>query len=158
MILPGPPKDWKRPTMTVRVKVQVVINQAGRCKATGEGLGLAEHVQFDHRPALWERQFDTTTNDTIPPSNDAGHIEAITTAAHDKRTHGPGGEMRITTRGSDSGNRAKDRAVAMNTAVHVAVMAAKAAGTAPAVSNKPKQKIAGRPLQGGRKFPSRKPA
>ena len=124
MILSNPPKDWKRPTMTVRVRVQVVINQAGRCKATGEGLGLAEDVHFDHRPALWERQFDTATNDTIPPANDPAHIEAITKAAHDVRTHGPGGEMRITTRGSDSGNRAKDRAVQKNTAAHAAVMAA----------------------------------
>ena len=85
-ILPAPPPDWKRPAIPARVKLQVLLNQDGRCKATGERLGLIDNVEFDHRPALWERRFDTETGDTIPPANDPAGIEAIAKAPHKHRT------------------------------------------------------------------------
>lgn len=85
-ILPAPPPDWKRPAIPARVKLQVLLNQDGRCKATGERLGLIDNVEFDHRPALWERRFDTETGDTIPPANDAASIEAIAIDPHKHRT------------------------------------------------------------------------
>jgi hypothetical protein len=73
-------------------------------------LGLAgKKVNWDHRPPVESRQFDTVTRDTIPPFFDPAHLEAITDEEHDKRTHGPGGEKRITTAGSDAGNRRKVR-------------------------------------------------
>ena len=102
-ILDRPPKEWKRPTMPPRVKLDVVIRQEGKCKQTGEKLGTLENTRFDHRPAIWERKFDTVTNDTIPPANDPEHIEACTVAGHDFRTNGNG----ATTAGSDSHRRAK---------------------------------------------------
>ena len=89
-ILQTPPKNWKRPAMPVNVKLQVCINQKGRDKETGEHLGDVKNVQFDHRPALWERKFDTEARDgqgdTIPPANDPDYIEAVKIETHKKRT------------------------------------------------------------------------
>lgn len=106
-ILDRPPQDWTRPAIPVRVRLQVVLNQDGKCKATGARLGHVDNVRFDHRPALWERQFDTIKGDTVPPANDPAFIEALTKAAHDARTFGPGGEKRITSAGSDLHRKAK---------------------------------------------------
>lgn len=90
MTLPRPPAGWKRPAMPATVKLQVIINQEGRCKATGERLGLISDVEFDHRPALWEREFDVAARDgegdTIPAANDPAYIEAVRKAAHRSRT------------------------------------------------------------------------
>jgi len=113
--------------MPTRVKLDVVIRQCGVCKQTGEKLGTLENTRFDHRPALWERQFDTETNDTVPPANDPAFIEALTKAGHDVRTFGPGGEKRVTTLNSDSGRRAKDRRVVKREAAHSEAMAMKTA-------------------------------
>jgi len=108
MIHDRPPKGWKRPSMPARVKLDVVIRQEGKCKQTNERLGTLDNTRFDHRPALWERHFDDMAQDTIPPANDPSYIDAVTIAGHDIRTHGPGGEKRITTLGSDSHRRAKE--------------------------------------------------
>ncbi|MHC2250965.1 hypothetical protein ACVILK_000657 [Bradyrhizobium embrapense] len=102
-ILDRPPAEWKRPAMPCRVKLEVLIRQGGRCAQTKEKLGSVENTQFDHRPALWEREFDTATDDTIPPANDPAFIDACTIAGHKTRTHGNG----ATTVGSDSHRRAK---------------------------------------------------
>lgn len=106
MILDRPPKDWKRPGIPKRVKAKVMLAQGGRCKATGEKLER-RNTHFDHRPELWERKFDTEAWDTIPPANSPDDIEAITVAAHDIRTNGPGGEKRVTSAGSGAHRRAK---------------------------------------------------
>lgn len=98
-ILDRPPPDWKRPSMTLAAKVGAWERRAGG------------KVNYDHRPPVSERPFDTETNDTIPPANDPDAIEPILEDEHDKRTNGPGGEKRITTAGSDANNRAKRRAL-----------------------------------------------
>jgi hypothetical protein len=154
MILDRPPEGWKRPPIPCRVKLQVVLNQGGRSLINGEKLIAIEDVHFDHRPALWERRFDTATQDTVPPANDPAHIEAITIEQHDIRTHGPGGEKRITTKGSDSGNRALDRRVIAAESKHRDNMTAKARG------DEPRQPRRGagfgkRKMPKGRKFPKR---
>src|SRR5258708_4001985 len=107
MILDRPPKDWKRPAIPARVKIDVIIIQEGKCKETGEKLGRLENTQFDHRPPVEQRQYDPETGDTIPRANDPEHMEACTIKGHDIRTNGPGGERRITTAGSDTHRRAK---------------------------------------------------
>lgn len=108
MILDHPPKEWKRPDIPDGVKAKVLLRQKGRCAVMLHKLEAGK-IHYDHRPALWERKFDTDAWDTIPPANDPQHIEALAIDAHDKRTHGPGGEKRITTAGSDSGRRAKGK-------------------------------------------------
>lgn len=135
-ILDCPPKDWKRPAIPTRVKIEVIIRQEGKCAQSKEKLGTLENTNFDHRPALWERKFDSAAFDTIPPANDPAFIEACTIAGHKVRTHGNG----ATTAGSDSHRRAKIKRM-----------------TEPK-SEKPKRKIPGRPMPSGRKFQSRAPA
>jgi hypothetical protein len=155
MILDRPPKDWKRPTLRVQSKLQCLISQEGRCKATGERLGTVANTHFDHRPPASERKFDTDAWDTIPPFHDPAHIEAITVAAHNKRSNGPGGTKRIHTAGSDAGNRRKARNVAAAQVEHADAMAAKASGRPRPKPRKPRQKIPGRSFPTGRKFSSR---
>lgn len=108
-ILDRAPPEWKRPSLPTNVKLQVLLNQDGRCKATGARLGTVENTQFDHRPTLWDRKFDTVAWDTIPPANDPEFIDAIARKAHDVRTNGRGGEKRISSYGSDAHARAKVR-------------------------------------------------
>ena len=152
-LLDCPPKDWKRPKTPERVKLQVLLNQDGRCKATGERLGTVANCHFDHRPALWERRFDPKAWDTVPPANDPDHIEAITVDEHDRRTNGPGGTKRITTAGSDTGRRTKIRHVVEREVEHREALKAKASGRARAPSKR-KQKIPPRPFSAGRGFKS----
>ncbi len=136
MILDCPPKNWKRPAMSTLVKLDVVIRQEGRCRQSGDKLGTLKNTQFDHRPALWERKFDTVKGDTVPPANDPAFIEACTIAGHKVRTHGNG----ATTVGSDSHRRAKIKRM-----------------TEPK-SDEPNQKIPRRSFAKGRKFQSRRSA
>lgn len=101
--------------MPATVKLQVVINQEGRCKATGERLGLISEVEFDHRPALYEREFDPEARDgqgdTVPAANDPAYIDAIKKHAHKGRTARDAGrrakEARIT--GKTKGGKKADR-------------------------------------------------
>ncbi len=101
-ILSAPPSDWNRPKIppaTVVALLKAFIRKA---------LGTEVHV--DHRPPLADRQWNSETNDTIPPANDPAFLEVITTAEHDQRTNGlKPGEKRITTVGSDAHRRAKTR-------------------------------------------------
>lgn len=108
-ILDTPPKDWKRPgTPPLHVQVKVLLRQLGLYERE-LGFGERVKVNWDHRPPLSERRFDTDAWDTIPAANDPNFIEAIDEGTHDKRTNGPGGEKRITTLGSDTHNRKKVR-------------------------------------------------
>lgn len=166
-ILPCPPHDWKRPPMPLGVKLAVVLRQTApsklkslaktmaggalakmkllmaetRCSQTGDAIGDYDNVRFDHRPAIWERMFDTDKCDTIPPANDPSSIEAVSIAGHDVRTHGAGGEKRVTTVGSDSHRRAK-----------IKRFEDAFAGKRPP---KPKSNFKSRSLPKGRKFPKR---
>lgn len=85
-LLAAPPAGWKRPTLKNQTKLQVILNQEGKCKASGERLTDITHVRFDHRPACWQRQWDPVTNDTVPSFHDAEFIDAIADARHDERT------------------------------------------------------------------------
>ncbi|MGR4927353.1 hypothetical protein ACIPUD_11155 [Bradyrhizobium sp. CAR08] len=158
-ILDRPPPDWKRPSIPCKVKLQVLINQEGRSTVCKTKLGRIEDTHFDHRPPLEARKFDTAMWDTVPPANDPGHIEAITVEQHDRRTNGPGGTKRITTRGSDSGERARTRNIRRTFDDHQGAMAAKAKGKPRPKPSKPKRKIPGRSsFPQGRKFESRRQA
>jgi hypothetical protein len=133
VILDRPPADWKRPSIPLGAKVQVLLRLVG-------------FGHFDHRPALWERRFDTETNDTIPPANDPNAIEFIPVGEHDIRTHGPGGEKRITTAGSDSNRRAKGRRLETKWREFTAAMAAKVTGSPASQPDRRKRKIPNRPF------------
>ncbi len=85
-LLPAPPAGWKRPALKQQTKLQVILNQEGKCKATGVKLTDIKSVRFDHRPAVWQRQYDPVTNDTVPSVNDSETIDAILEAEHTIRT------------------------------------------------------------------------
>lgn len=158
-ILDRPPSDWKRPAIPCKVRLQVLLNQGGRSAVDKERLGRIENTHFDHRPPLEARKFDTSAWDTIPPANDPAHIEAITVEQHDRRTNGPGGTRRVTTRGSDTGERARTRKIRRTHDDHQVAMKAKAAGRPSPKPTKPKRKIGGRSsFPTGRKFDSRRQA
>lgn len=157
-ILDRPPADWTRPSgLRQSTKRAVLLRQGGRCADTGADL-VPGDVEFDHRPAVWSRQFDTVANDTVPSFHDPDFIDALTTAAHDRRTNGAGGEKRVTTAGSDAHLRAKENRLRTNEARHSRRMAEKIgieAGDPP--SKRPAPAMKSRPFPKGRhsKIPSR---
>ena len=144
---PGLTTAHLRKGITPVVKVQVILNQGGRCAASGEVLTDARKVRFDHRPPLQDRPWNPDADDFDPPQNDPAYIEAIATEEHDRRTFGPGGEKRITTRGSDLREAARTRALTEAEASFRARLLAKhsAAGD-PAPRPKPKRRIPSRPF------------
>jgi hypothetical protein len=104
VIIDRPPTGWIRPALSNRAAY------AAMHRKLKELLG---EFQFDHRPALWERQFDTEKNDTIPAANDWNYIEVITVDEHKRRSHG----TKATSYGSDAHERAKAKRIAKRTAL-----------------------------------------
>jgi len=113
-ILRAPPPCWKRPKLSDKAKLSLMFRRYGRHEF--------HHIEGK---ALWEREFDTEKNDTIPPSNDLAYLEAVTEAEHDKIENGPGGEKRITTAGSQTNRRTKQRNIRERQEEHVARIQAK---------------------------------
>jgi hypothetical protein len=97
MILDRPPKGWKRPKMSAMIEFIAMRRKLQEL--------LGGPIEFDHRPALWERKFDTASNDTIPPSNNPYCIEVVSKAEHRFRTFG----TKATSAGSDAHRRAKEK-------------------------------------------------
>lgn len=93
----------RRKTIPAKVKLEVVLAQGGACTACRERLGRLDEIEFDHRPALWEREWDAAAGDTIPPANSVAHIEAVHVDCHSVRTSGTA----ATSAGSDANRRAK---------------------------------------------------
>jgi hypothetical protein len=100
----------KRKQPSDKLKLTVVLAQGGLCKHCGERLGKLEEIDFDHRPAIINREVNAEGTDYIPPQLDPEYLEAIhKVPCHKERTAGPGGEKRITTAGSDIHTRDKTR-------------------------------------------------
>jgi hypothetical protein len=135
-LLPCPPQGWNRPATKPQTKLQVAINQGGRCKATGKKLGDVKGVRFDHRPALWERPYDPEKNDTVPSVNDPKFIDAILHEKHTRRTFKDNGSGR-----GDVSAAAHVRRVSRIHAEHKQAMAEKQ----PGVPRKQKNTIPSRP-------------
>lgn len=58
-------------------------------------------IEFDHYPALGLRVVDEATGQLVPAPNDPNFIRPMLNPEHKVKTHGPGGEKRITSRGGD---------------------------------------------------------
>jgi hypothetical protein len=89
---------------------------------------VAREFDFDHDPALVNRDYDTEAGDFIPPQNDPKKITARRKAEHAKKTYGrePGAEKTVTTRGSDVGEAARTKDIRATDALHQAALASKA--------------------------------
>jgi hypothetical protein len=116
---------------------------------------LLRKLQFDHRPPLCDRPYDTELGDFIPGQNDPDHIFALSAEDHLERTTGrkAGAECTVTTRGSDIGERKRVRDIKASEAVHKALMASKAGDHTSAADilanvkpKRPKKRIPSRPF------------
>jgi Mg-chelatase subunit ChlI len=89
---------------------------------------IAREFDFDHDPALVNRDYDTEAGDFIPRQNDPKKITARRKAEHAKKTYGrePGAEKTVTTRGSDVGEAARTKDIRASEAIHQATLASKA--------------------------------
>lgn len=97
----------KRKPIPTLVKLLAVLRVDGRCKQCGERLGDLSGLNFDHRPAVINRDVSADGTDYVPAQLDPDFIEPLHINCHKVRTFGPGGEKRITTAGSDIGTRDK---------------------------------------------------
>ena len=76
-----PPPGWRKP-IPLAIKLQVVINQRGLAPS-GEPLeAIGAGIEFDHRPCLCERAYDSELDETIPAANDPAFIVALAAANH----------------------------------------------------------------------------
>lgn len=156
--------DWVKVFAAVRL---VLLEKTAECAGRAGDIDFIRSLQYDHRPPLNARPFDTESGDFVPPQNDPSHIYAIEKTEHDRRTFGrpPGAERTITTRGSDIGEAGRIKDIQATEAVHRARMASKAgnyrkAGEilagAPRRAFRRKRKIPSRPFDHGRR-PLRRP-
>ncbi len=90
-------------------------------------VSLVGPLQFDHRPPLCDRPYDTEAGDFVPPQNDPDYIEVLAKPQHDERTFGrtPGAMFTVTTANSDIGNRRKTSDIRAAEAKHKAALARK---------------------------------
>lgn len=125
--------DWVKVAAAIRLFASKhLLGVDGVLRVTADSEILIEFpvrdLQYDHRPPLNSRPYDTRAGDFIPPQNDPQHIFAVDKADHDERTFGrkAGAEKTVTTRGSDVGEAARAKKIQANDAVHRARLASKA--------------------------------
>jgi hypothetical protein len=100
----------KRKAIPDRIKLEAVLAQDGLCAHCKERLGKLTEIQFDHRPALINRDVNEVGTDYVPPQLDPEFIQAVhAVPCHRERTVGRGGEKRTTVAGSDIHIRDKTR-------------------------------------------------
>jgi hypothetical protein len=89
---------------------------------------IAREFEFDHDPALLNRDYDSTAGDFIPPQHDPQYIVPRRKSEHLEKTTGrkPGAIRTATTRGSDIGEARRIRDITITDAMHRAKMASKA--------------------------------
>lgn len=104
----GWPVRPKRKAIPLRVKKSACLRQGllcARCQREPIHWLPKRGTTFDHEPALRLRDMRRDGSDYIPPQHSAEHIDALCTACHLKKTHGPG----ATTAGADTGKIKKER-------------------------------------------------
>lgn len=126
-----------RPHMGLAVKLAAVLYRLG--------FDVGAAVEWHHTPALINRPWNATTGDTVPPANDPRYIVPLAPEAHKVCTHGPGGEKRITTAGSDRHQRDKRERLAEGQAEMRRRMLAKDSAEPPAPAKR--SRWASRPMR-----------
>lgn len=129
--------DFRKP-IPWRVKQFVLLRDCERAQLTIAEAAKGE-IEYDHRPPLVTRDYDTDADDFIPPQHDPAHIFACRKAKHDERTFGrkDGAAKTVTTRGSDIGEAARTRRLRNSQILHNYKMAAKLHGEAEASKQYP---------------------
>jgi len=80
-----------RKAITDRVKRIVLERQRNICDGCGVLMTTDDKKQFDHRPALEQREVNAKWTDYIPPQLDPKYIDALHVDCHLKRRGtGPG--------------------------------------------------------------------
>lgn len=94
----------KRKNIGVRIKRLVLKRQNNRCDECKVEFVRGDKIQFDHRPAIEQREVNAEWTDYIPPQLDPDFIDGLHVPCHLKRTVGrtPGAEKTVTIKGSDA--------------------------------------------------------
>jgi len=91
-----------RPHTPDSVKLAAALQQGILCGCGCGEVAYAKQGNWDHDPALELRAYNPTTKKYTPDANDPNFLRYRIKDHHNKKTHGPGGEKRITTKGSDN--------------------------------------------------------
>jgi 5-methylcytosine-specific restriction endonuclease McrA len=111
VLLPLLMKRPKRKAITVRVKRLVLDRQKYHCAHCRALFLMDDDIEFDHRPALEQREVNEDGTDYVPAQLDPNFIDGLHDPCHLHRTVGrvPGAEKTVTTKGSDAWRAAKFR-------------------------------------------------
>lgn len=127
----------RRKSVPLRAQLHAALRQ----------LGWEPHeVELDHEPALALREWDASTQDTVPPANDPRYLVWRPVPDHREKTFGRGGEKRTTTAGSDIHAIAKVRRLAADRVEFDRRLLAKSTGEAKPAETKRRAKIPSRPF------------
>lgn len=156
-------KDYRR-AIPWKIKAQAILIAAQSEMPWIHKINDVNELEFDHRPRLEERRYDTVKGDFEPPQHDPDGIEPLPKALHAERTFGRkvGAEKTVTTRGSDLGEAARIRQIKDTEAISAARLASKRGdyeGAAKLLSGvKSKKRLKPKRKWPTRKFPRRKAA
>lgn len=156
-----------RKAIPCNVKIQVMLDTWLKFAQATNGVfnpetvqffDKAADIQFDHSPALTNRQYDTDAGDFIPPQHDPKYIVPLLKENHLYKTVGrkPGAEKTVTTRGSDVGERSRVQDIRASNAVHLARIAAKSGNQVEVDSILASARFKKKHLRTKRKIPQRR--
>ena len=81
----APPKGFRK-YMPLKVKLEALLIHGAVYDADGRQVTDLTLIQWDHCPAVMQREYDALTNDTIPPVNDPRFIVPRAVEVHRKKT------------------------------------------------------------------------
>ena len=142
----------KRKSIPDRTKLEVVLNQDGKCPHCGQRLGRLDGLNFDHRPALINRDIDQSIKDYVPGQLDPEYIQAVHIDCHKVRTSG----ATATTAGSDLHIRDKTRNLQQQQKEYRDRLLAKDRGEPPPKPKKPKYQWPKRKMESRNSFKDRR--
>jgi hypothetical protein len=99
----------------------------------GCGCGMIirpDEMEKEHDPALELRMYDPKSRTYMPDANDPKYLRLWIRDHHKRKTHGPGGIQRITTKGSDNHTRRHGEAMSVRHRAHIEKMRRKTFGNA----------------------------
>lgn len=115
-----------RPTVPDRIALEAAIFHGQVICGCGCGAVIRPgEMEREHDPALELRSYDPVTRMYTPHANDPTYIKLWRKSCHDTKTNGPGGERRITTKGSDNHTARRIARLAEKHTRHISAMGGK---------------------------------